>query len=79
KREGALNEMVSASSDVVKLGRVRFGEGQEDMFTILRVSGENLAAKIELTKIRASRLRERVNLHSRSAAISAGVNGEVIA
>jgi len=39
------------------------GEGQEDMFTILRLSGESLAAKIELTKVCASRLRERVNLH----------------
>jgi multidrug efflux system outer membrane protein len=63
QREGALTEMVSASADAVKLGRGRLGEGQEDMFTILRLAGENLAAKIELTKIRASRLRERVNLH----------------
>lgn len=63
RRENALNEMVSASGDAVKFGRTRLGEGQEDMFTILRLSGENLAAKIELTKIRASRLRERVNLH----------------
>lgn len=63
KREGALNEMVSASADAVKLGRGRLDEGQEDMFSILRLAGENLAAKIELTKIRASRLRERVNLH----------------
>jgi hypothetical protein len=33
------------------------------MFTILRLAGENLAAKTQLTQIRASRLRERVNLH----------------
>jgi len=33
------------------------------MFTILRLAGENLGAKIEFTKVRASRLRERVNLH----------------
>ena len=63
KREEALNEMVSAGADAVKLGRGRFGEGQETMFTILRLAGENLAAKIQLTQIRASRLRERVNLH----------------
>jgi NodT family efflux transporter outer membrane factor (OMF) lipoprotein len=63
RREGALSEMVSASGDAVKLGRTRLDEGQEDMFSILRLAGENLAAKIELTKIRASRLRERVNLH----------------
>ena len=55
--------MVSASSDTVKFGRTRLDEGQEDMFTILRLAGENLAAKIQLTQIRASRLRERVNLH----------------
>jgi hypothetical protein len=42
---------------------LHLGEGQEDMFTILRLAGENLAAKIQLTQIRASRLRERVNLH----------------
>lgn len=63
KRESALGEMVSASGEVVKLGRARLTEGQEDMFTILRLSSENLAAKIQLTQIRASRLRERVNLH----------------
>ena len=33
------------------------------MFTILRLASENLVAKIELTKVRASRFRERVNLH----------------
>lgn len=63
KREGALSEMVAASADSVKYGRTRMGEGQEDLFTILRLSGENLAAKIQLTQIRAARLRERVNLH----------------
>jgi NodT family efflux transporter outer membrane factor (OMF) lipoprotein len=63
RREDALGEMVSASAEAVKLGRGRLGEGQEDMFTILRLAGENLAAKIQLTQIRASRLRERVNLH----------------
>lgn len=63
RRESALQDMVSASSDAVKLGRGRLNEGQENMFTILRLAGENLAGKIELTKIRASRLRERVNLH----------------
>lgn len=63
KREGALNEMVAASAESVKLGRGRLTEGQEDMFAILRLAGENLAAKIQLTQIRASRLRERVNLH----------------
>lgn len=63
QRESALGDMVSASGDAVKFGRTRMGEGQEDMFSILRLSGENLAAKIELTKIRAARLRERVNLH----------------
>ncbi len=63
KREGALSEMVAASAESVKLGRGRVEQGQETLFTILRLSGENLAGKIELTKIRASRLRERVNLH----------------
>ncbi len=63
KREGALGEMVSASADSVKLGRLQLDQGQTDMFTILRLAGENLAAKIQQTQIRASRLRERVNLH----------------
>jgi len=63
KREGALTEMVAASGDAVKLGRAQLDQGQTDMFTILRLAGENLAARIELTKIRASRLRDRVNLH----------------
>ena len=55
--------MVSSSAESVTLGRKQLDEGQADMFTILRLAGENLAAKIEQTKVRASRLRERVNLH----------------
>lgn len=63
QREGTLGEMVDSGSEVVKFGRQRLEEGQEDMFTILRLAGENLAAKVQLTQVRASRLRERVNLH----------------
>jgi multidrug efflux system outer membrane protein len=63
KREGALTEVVENSATTVKLGGQQLEQGQIDTFTTLRLAGENLAAKIELTKIRASRLRERVNLH----------------
>ena len=63
KREGALADVVENSSITVKLGGEQLEQGQIDTFTTLRLAGENLAAKIELTKIRASRLRERVNLH----------------
>lgn len=63
RREGSLTEMVANSGDTVKLGRIKLDQGLVDMFTILRLAGENLAAKAELTKVRASRLRERVNLH----------------
>jgi len=62
KREGALNEMVSSSAEAAKFGREQFDQGQVDTFTILRLASENLAAKIQLTQIRAARLRERVNL-----------------
>ena len=63
KREGALAEAVSSSGESVKLGGKQLEQGQIDMFTVLRLSGENLAAKVQLTQIRASRLRERVNLY----------------
>ena len=63
RREGALSEMVSASGEAVKLGRDQLDQGQVDMFTVLRLGGENLAAKVLLTQIRGARLRERVNLH----------------
>jgi len=63
QREDALAEMISASGDAVRLGRQQLDQGQTDMFTIIRLAGENLAAKIESTKVRASRFRERVNLH----------------
>jgi len=63
KREGALADAVSSSADSVKFGREQFDQGQIDMFTVLRLTGENLAAKVQLTQIRASRLRERVNLY----------------
>jgi len=63
KREGALTTAVSSSSESVRFGREQFEQGQKDMFTVLRLSGENLAAEIQLTQIRSSRLRERVNLY----------------
>jgi outer membrane protein, multidrug efflux system len=63
KREGALGNAVSSSADSVKFGRQQLEQGQVDMFTILRLTGENLASKIQLTQVRASRLRERVNLY----------------
>ncbi len=62
RREAALGDMVSASAEGVTYGRKQLEEGQADMFTILRLGGENLAAKIEYTKVRGARLRERVNL-----------------
>ena len=55
--------MVKDSDSATKLGRLQLDQGQTDMFVILRLANENLAAKIELTQVRASRLRERVNLH----------------
>src|SRR5262252_4640904 len=63
QREGALGSAVSNSADAVRLGREQLDQGQVDMFTVLRLTGENLAAKVQLTQIRASRLRERVNLY----------------
>src|SRR5215470_7112764 len=62
-REGALGTAVSSSADSIKFGRQQLEQGQVDMFTVLRLTGENLAAKIQLTQIRAARLRERVNLY----------------
>jgi NodT family efflux transporter outer membrane factor (OMF) lipoprotein len=63
RREGALSDAVSNSGQAVDLGGKQFEQGQTDMFTILRLTGENLAAKVQLTQIQASRLRERVNLY----------------
>ena len=77
KREGALSQAVSSSGDAVKFGREQFEQGQTDMFIILRLSGENLAAKVELTKVRASRLRERVNLHLALGGDFSGPTGQV--
>jgi outer membrane protein TolC len=47
----------------VKFSKEQLEQGQIDMFTVLRLAGENLVAKVQLTQIRASRLRERVNLY----------------
>jgi outer membrane protein, multidrug efflux system len=63
KREGALGTAVSSSADSVKFSREQLEQGQIDMFTVLRLTGENLAAKVQFTQVRASRLRERVNLY----------------
>lgn len=63
QREINLTEMVEQSANVAKLGRVQLEQGQTDMFVILRLVGENLAAKTQLTQVQASRLRERANLH----------------
>lgn len=62
-REESLADMVEQSGSAAKLGRLQLDQGQSDMFVILRLAAENLAAKVELTQVRASRLRERVNLH----------------
>ncbi len=62
-REESLSDMVEQSGSAAKLGRLQLDQGQADMFVILRLVSENLAAKVQLTQIRASRLRERVNLH----------------
>src|SRR5438876_6497319 len=63
KREGALGTVVSSSAESVTFSRQQLEQGQIDMFTVLRLAGENLAAKVQYTQIRASRLRERVNLY----------------
>ena len=63
KREGALGTVVSSSAESVKFSKEQLEQGQIDMFTVLRLAGENLVAKVQLTQIRASRLRERVNLY----------------
>ena len=63
RREESLTDMVEQSGTAARLGRLQLDQGQSDMFVILRLAGENLAAKVELTQVRASRLRERVNLH----------------
>jgi NodT family efflux transporter outer membrane factor (OMF) lipoprotein len=63
QREAALTDMVDRSATTIKLGRLQLDQGQTEMFNILRLTGENLAAKIELTRIHATRLRERANLH----------------
>jgi outer membrane protein, multidrug efflux system len=63
QREGALGTAVSSSGESVNLAGKQLEQGQIDMFTILRLAGENLAAKVQLTQVRASRLRERVNLY----------------
>jgi NodT family efflux transporter outer membrane factor (OMF) lipoprotein len=75
KREGALTNAVSSSADSIKFGREQLEQGQIDMFTILRLTGENLAAKVQLTQIRASRLRERVNLYLALGGDFAGTGG----
>ena len=46
KREGALSDVVENSATSVKLGGEQLEQGQIDTFTILRLAGENLAAKI---------------------------------
>jgi outer membrane protein, multidrug efflux system len=63
QRESALSDAVSSSGEAVDLSGKQLEQGQIDMFTVLRLTGENLAAKVQLTAIRASRLRERVNLY----------------
>src|SRR3954469_7265496 len=63
KREGALGTVVSSSAESVTFSRQQLEQGQIDMFTVLRLAGENLVAKVQLTQMRASRLRERVNLY----------------
>ena len=62
-RRRAVPRVVSSSAESVKFSKEQLEQGQIDMFTVLRLAGENLVAKVQLTQIRASRLRERVNLY----------------
>lgn len=62
-RESALRDMVKHSARAVELGGSNFEQGQADMFNLLILAGDDLAARAQLTRLRASRLRERVNLH----------------
>jgi NodT family efflux transporter outer membrane factor (OMF) lipoprotein len=62
QREQSLGDMVEQSGSASKLGRLQLDQGQTDMFVILRLVGENLEAKVQLTQVRASRYRERANL-----------------
>jgi outer membrane protein TolC len=63
QRETALSQMVENSAKAIELGREQLDQGQTDMFNILGLVAQNVAARTELTKVRATRLRERVNLH----------------
>lgn len=63
QREAALTKMVSASAKAVELARAQLEQGQTDMFNLLVLVAQNVAARTELTKVHAARLRERVNLH----------------
>src|SRR5438067_6678496 len=63
QREGALGDAVSSSADSVKFSRDQLEQGQTDMFTVLRLTGENLAAKVQFTQVRAYCLRDRVNMY----------------
>lgn len=62
-RETAIQSMVEHSAEAVELGLSQYEQGQSDMFNMLILAGDNLAARSELTRIRAARLRERANLH----------------
>jgi NodT family efflux transporter outer membrane factor (OMF) lipoprotein len=74
KREGALSDAVSSSGESITFAGKQLEQGQIDMFTILRLGGENLASKIQLTQVRAARLRERVNLYLALGGDFAGTN-----
>src|SRR6516225_5839001 len=63
QRRGGLGGGVSKNGQAGKLGGKQFKRGQNEIFTILPLTQENLAAKVQLTQIRAGRLRERVNLY----------------
>jgi len=60
---GLAQDSQDAQNAAPTSGGEQLEQGQIDTFTVLRLAGEDLAAKVQLTQIRASRLRERVNLH----------------
>jgi outer membrane protein, multidrug efflux system len=63
RRQSSLSQMVASSGKAVELGRIQLEQGQTDMFNLLALVAQNVAARTELTKVQAARLRERVNLH----------------
>jgi multidrug efflux system outer membrane protein len=63
EREAFLREVVSESSEALRVATAQFDVGRVDLLSVLQQQGQVIAARVNLINMRDQRLQQRVDLH----------------